>query len=211
MKLKKIASLMLAGIMAVSMLAACGEGKKDDSSSSSSEVTAASNFTETVLAETSEATRKVLKASADDTLDEALAYAARNNTYGTFYNDLTVVPTSSALLKDAQPIMGTDGTKISYSGKDVLFSSDNWDFSGASKDYTYWIMYVVSSDKTDEWVASKIADGIDGISDTMNGVDGFEFSVRVAKADLKASTGSDIADSTLVGVAVIIDDLSNNH
>ena len=36
MKLKKIASLMLAGIMAVSMLAACGEGKKDDSSSSSS-------------------------------------------------------------------------------------------------------------------------------------------------------------------------------
>ena len=36
MKLKKIASLMLAGIMAVSMLAGCGEGKKDDSSSSSS-------------------------------------------------------------------------------------------------------------------------------------------------------------------------------
>ena len=36
MKLKKIASLMLAGIMAVSMLAACGEGKGNDSSSSSS-------------------------------------------------------------------------------------------------------------------------------------------------------------------------------
>ena len=36
MKLKKIASLMLAGIMAVSMLAACGEGKGNSSSSSSS-------------------------------------------------------------------------------------------------------------------------------------------------------------------------------
>ena len=36
MKLKKIAFLMLAGIMAVSMLAACGEGKGNSSSSSSS-------------------------------------------------------------------------------------------------------------------------------------------------------------------------------
>ena len=36
MKLKKIASLMLAGIMAVSMLAGCGEGKGNGSSSSSS-------------------------------------------------------------------------------------------------------------------------------------------------------------------------------
>ena len=44
MKLKKIASLMLAGIMAVSMLAGCGEGKKDDSSSSSSESTGASGY-----------------------------------------------------------------------------------------------------------------------------------------------------------------------
>ena len=44
MKLKKIASLMLAGIMAVSMLAACGEGKKDDSSSSSSGSTTASGY-----------------------------------------------------------------------------------------------------------------------------------------------------------------------
>ena len=43
MKLKKIASLMLAGIMAVSMLAACGEGKKDDSSSSSSSQVTTSN------------------------------------------------------------------------------------------------------------------------------------------------------------------------
>ena len=35
MKLKKIASLMLAGIMAVSMLAACGEGKKEENSGTS--------------------------------------------------------------------------------------------------------------------------------------------------------------------------------
>ena len=45
MKLKKIASLMLAGIMAVSMLAACGEGKgNSNSGSSSSESTGASGY-----------------------------------------------------------------------------------------------------------------------------------------------------------------------
>ena len=44
MKLKKIASLMLAGIMAVSMLAACGEGKGNSSSSSSSSTPVATGF-----------------------------------------------------------------------------------------------------------------------------------------------------------------------
>ena len=43
MKLKKIASLALAGIMAVSMLTACGEGTNNgDSGSSSSQPTTAS-------------------------------------------------------------------------------------------------------------------------------------------------------------------------
>ena len=41
MKLKKIASLMLAGIMAVSMLAACGEGTGNNNGSSSSSETPA--------------------------------------------------------------------------------------------------------------------------------------------------------------------------
>ena len=42
MKLKKIASLALAGIMAVSMLTACGEGGKKEEDPSSSEVTTVS-------------------------------------------------------------------------------------------------------------------------------------------------------------------------
>ena len=44
MKLKKIASLMLAGIMAVSMLAACGEGAKDNTNPPASSTPASSNM-----------------------------------------------------------------------------------------------------------------------------------------------------------------------
>ena len=48
MKLKKIASLMLAGIMAVSMLAACGEGAKDNTNPPASSTPASSNIVSTI-------------------------------------------------------------------------------------------------------------------------------------------------------------------
>ena len=47
MKLKKIASLMLAGIMAVSMLAACGEGTGDNNGGASSSETPATGVSAT--------------------------------------------------------------------------------------------------------------------------------------------------------------------
>ena len=51
MKLKKIASLALAGIMAVSMLTACGEGgKKEEEGSSSSEITTVNGAAEALNA-----------------------------------------------------------------------------------------------------------------------------------------------------------------
>ena len=48
MKLKKIASLMLAGIMAVSMLAGCGEGAKDNTNPPASSTPASSNIVSTI-------------------------------------------------------------------------------------------------------------------------------------------------------------------
>ena len=81
MKLKKIASLALAGIMAVSMLAGCKDGGNGNSGSSSSENTnTTSNVTESVLAKSSKAVNNVLTVNADDTLDEAVTFAAENAT-----------------------------------------------------------------------------------------------------------------------------------
>ena len=89
MKLKKIASLMLAGIMAVSMLAACGEGKKDDSSSSSSETPVTSNILSMI-----ESKVKVLNSDLtvsyknSDPMNAALdeLAAEKGNTYGVIMN-----------------------------------------------------------------------------------------------------------------------------
>ena len=79
MKLKKIASLALAGIMAVSMLAGCKDGGNGNSGSSSSETTnTTSNVTASVLAKSSKAVNNVLTVNADDTLDEAVTFAAEN-------------------------------------------------------------------------------------------------------------------------------------
>ena len=79
MKLKKIASLMLAGIMAVSMLAACGEGKKEENpGSSSSEVTTVSGAAAAINAELDKNKDKI-SFEGDSDLDKGLsAYFAVN-------------------------------------------------------------------------------------------------------------------------------------
>ena len=78
MKLKKIASLMLAGIMAVSMLAACGEGKgNSSSSSSSSQVTTSNAVTYANNALTGDQ-KKIMEFSNDPDLDKALAAATKD-------------------------------------------------------------------------------------------------------------------------------------
>ena len=78
MKLKKIASLMLAGIMAVSMLAACGEGKKDDSSSSSSEAPVISDVVAYANDALSGAEKNTIKFNASTNLDTALKAVAED-------------------------------------------------------------------------------------------------------------------------------------
>ena len=81
MKLKKIASLMLAGIMAVSMLAACGEGKKDDSSSSSSsQVPVTSSLADAANAVLSGDQKAVFTYHNSDELNKALQAIASDKT-----------------------------------------------------------------------------------------------------------------------------------
>ncbi|OUN67948.1 hypothetical protein B5G12_13275 [Faecalibacterium sp. An58] len=72
MKLKKIASLALAGIMAVSMLTACGEGGKKEEDPSSSEVTTVSGAAEALNAALSQ-NKDVIKFESDADLDEGVA------------------------------------------------------------------------------------------------------------------------------------------
>ena len=76
MKLKKIASLMLAGIMAVSMLAACGEGTGNNNGGANSEPTAPTSTTTTDLYnKLDKDNQKNISPLADNDLDSALAAA----------------------------------------------------------------------------------------------------------------------------------------
>ena len=70
MKLKKIASLALAGIMAVSMLTACGEGGKKEEDPSSSEVTTVSGAA--ALNNALSQNKDVVKFEDDSNLDKNL-------------------------------------------------------------------------------------------------------------------------------------------
>ena len=81
MKLKKIASLMLAGVMAVSMLAGCSNGTKPDDGEKDPVVD--SSLTGKVIAALDEDTTKAVNFTSSSALDNAVAKAVEN--YGVKY------------------------------------------------------------------------------------------------------------------------------
>ena len=78
MKLKKIASLALAGIMAVSMLAGCKDGTSQEDPSSSSQVPTTSNAAEYANYMLSDLEKSIFAFTSSSTLNEALNASAGN-------------------------------------------------------------------------------------------------------------------------------------
>ena len=78
MKLKKIASLALAGIMAVSMLTACGEGTGNSGSSSEPTTPVANNANAAINNELVELKDKIAFSNSDALNDAVKAYFASN-------------------------------------------------------------------------------------------------------------------------------------
>ena len=206
MKLKKIASLALAGIMAVSMLTACGEGAGNGNSGSSSENTnTTSNVTESVLAKSSKAVNNVLTVNADDTLDEAVTFAAENASTAAGHINLTKVPSSWSYAVNAQKV----ADDWHYTNDDV----EDYEFTAGKNDSdeTYWTLYIVTAPKTNDWILGEVADKLDQMvqSTTMDGQN-CEYSVRVATAEINAASSGD-TDGYLVGIAITVDNTENNH
>ena len=79
MKLKKIASLMLAGVMAVSMLAGCSNGTKPDDDKK--DPTVNTGMAGNVIAALDEDTTKNVEFTADSNLETVLNKAAQNAGY----------------------------------------------------------------------------------------------------------------------------------
>ena len=210
MKLKKIASLALAGIMAVSMLAGCKDGGNSNSGSSSENTNTTSNVTESVLAKSSKAVNNVLTVNADDTLDEAVTFAAENAGNAGSNNVLTHLASTHPYAVNAMNVASdSDWFYTTQSVENYKFNSTN-----NHDDKTFWSLYIVTAPKTNDWILGEVADKLDQMvkNTTMDGQN-CEYSVRVATAEINvasnASSGS--TDGYLVGIAITVDDTSNNH
>ena len=78
MKLNKLASLALAGLMAVSMLAGCKDNTAGGGQGGEVEVTPSSNYTQTVMDKTNDVTKAIFTGVADKKLDNVVKHTAAN-------------------------------------------------------------------------------------------------------------------------------------
>ncbi len=213
MKLKKIASLMLAGIMAVSMLAGCNGKNTTNENPGQTEEPTTSNVTQAVLGKTSAALQKKLSVNSDTKLDEAVAFAAANNNGTTYVTTLTELAANNPFVVDASTIM--KGGDI----KPYTADPDTWDFDRVEEDAIYWTMFAVNRTKSDEWIENELADWLDEelVNQFADNVQhsNFEYSIRVTMTDCTGynilGDGKDSASSVIIGVAITCDDLTDNH
>ncbi len=211
MKLKKIASLALAGIMAVSMLTACGEGTGNgNSGSSSSQPTAPTGYTASVLAETNLA--KDFVTGTDDSKLNAMVNAVAemkvsyNLTTGyvlKLLNDTTAWDTAARMMTGA---MNKPGVWDLQGHSDLTAPTE-------SNDGVYYALYYIDNKYADNLVDSLVADKLDSIAksviDSKNAnVNDTDYTVSVAKADMNVSEAATSVTKdgfVLVGIAVTTD------
>ena len=148
MKLKKIASLMLAGVMAVSMLAGCQTTSNDQPTQPEQPTTPATGYSATVQGKLSAIAKSKLTLSDDAKLDDALDYAvgfASANKIGDWYvghDNMAMIAGDSATSagdvtksvieamdagKDGLSMANTDAVRNFLSPDPVDFDDDNVD------------------------------------------------------------------------------------
>ena len=209
MKLKKIASLMLAGIMAVSMLAACGEGKgNSNSGSSSSSQTTNSGYSSTILNKTYKA--KMLASAADNAkLTEAVKVVAETGVLSGKFNTLTSHVNTSAIAKLTAGIV--TGATYNQDFKAPTGGKVDGDGLMPAKDVNYYCIYVVDKTVGDTKIDNQIADELDTLADqvdlsTAAKGSSYDYTVSVAKTDWhKGTDASKTDDKVVVGIMIQID------
>ena len=209
MKLKKIASLMLAGIMAVSMLAGCKSGTPDPDNNGGASSNTTSSFTQSVLSKTNAKTKALLKAGDNAKIDAAVEYAAINDTSDTDWRaqvtDIEWAQNNWKSVALAETKMnGAEAgfrTADALNGIDVDANADMWKYD---LPYTYWTVGCVSSTLSDDAIAGMVASLLDDLDYAVDSSDyTYDYEVRVAKSVCK---NDDLAsandDYVIVGVAL---------
>ena len=213
MKLKKIASLALAGIMAVSMLTACGEGGSS-SSDPTNPVTPTSDYTSDILGDTASITQTIFQGQSNAKLDQMVEYLAANNmiTVGDINpneNELTVFSVYGNTVKDSGRFMGNSWYMQYCDGHEEeankLIPALEW--NGGER--TVYTLLHVSRYYNDDKIDSMVADYMDEIamyiSNILVGTDDlgeYSYNVSIAKADSVFGSDADrTKDSVIVAIA----------
>ena len=207
MKLKKIASLMLAGIMAVSMLAACGEGTgNNNGGASSSEPTTTAGYSAKILNLSTLKDFKSISAKDSTMLENAVKAAAavkgNNQTaaHMSAIREIDDLDNAKTMLSEAKKVLG-DATNANWSSvKNIAKNDDN----------TVYDLYVVAAnmgeDVINELVADKLETMFSAIAPSAVAAgDTYSYDVSVAKADWVVGKEANVEkDGVIVGIAVTL-------
>ena len=185
MKLKKIASLMLAGVMAVSMLAGCQTTSNDQPTQPEQPTTPATGYSATVQGKLSTIAKVKLTLSDSTELDNALDYAvgfASANKIGDWYigedgmGFISGKSTTSAGEVTKSVIEAMDANKNGLEAEDITDvknfltpSNTNYDKDDQDIVFTYIINGQTSMNNVLELVAEDISKNVmDGMSVLFN-------------------------------------------
>ena len=208
MKLKKIASLMLAGIMAVSMLAACGEGTgNNNGGASSSEPTTTTGYSAKILNLSTLKDLKSISAKDSTMLENAVKAAAavkgnnQNAAHMSAIREIDSIDYHKTMLSEAKKVLGDATYEDWDSVKNIAKNDDN----------TVYDLYVVAANMGEDVINELVADQLELIF--KNGVqpaavaagDTYSYDVSVAKADWVVGKEANVEkDGVIIGIAVTL-------
>ena len=213
MKLKKIASLALAGIMAVSMLAGCKDGGNGGENGGTGELTPSSTYTSTVMSSADATTQALFKVGASSQLDGAVSYVAANFTYQNASDKSTL----TTIMDNSQEMRNLAKKYMSnavYATGDL--TTDDAYITGTAikqlvgqKDVTVYTMFAVSRKYNDEYVDNLVTKKVNAIAVALSDNipdDGntYNYTINVSKANSQKSKNEANVDNDAVIVAIAI-------
>ena len=166
MKLKKIASLMLAGVMAVSMLAGCSNASVKPEEPTDPETPASSAAVDTLYSELTGSAKKNVTAVANAELDAALTNAVNKywdyNSDADYGKDNVFRHIGYDYLTDVRNGRIGDAVKSAV-GADYKDMSDPKGFSNAeeAKDRSVVEVFAIAASTSDEYALELLAERID--------------------------------------------------
>ena len=217
MKLKKIASLALAGIMAVSMLTACGEGGNGNNGGENppADQGTSAGLSAEILNMSAYRTVKnvngVDSVSLNNAVKAAAAIMGKGNDASDF-TDLAQLQDSfgdygKTMLNAAKSKMGT----AEYLG-DII--NEKWAYvknEADNDDHTVYNVYVVAQNLGDEAIKNLIAKKLEaiypeiGVDTDVKLADSYSYDVSVAMADWQVGKDANVEkDGVIVGIAVTL-------